>query len=97
MHLDLFKTIPSLSNAGQSVYDETVDFNEKYRSHSQARLVDRERGIVPVKSMGFSMRDRERLLKLVRADEESLGKTRITDWLDPDFFLTKHSDLSIAA
>jgi oleate hydratase len=84
----LFKTIPSLSNAGQSVYDETVNFNEKYRSHSQARLVDRERGIVPVKSMGFSMRDRERLLKLVRADEESLGKTRITDWLDPDFFST---------
>ncbi len=85
---DLFKTIPSLSNAGQSVYDETIAFNEKYHSHAQARLVDRERGIVPVKSMGFSMQDRERLFSLVRADEDSLGRTRITDWFDPDFFST---------
>jgi oleate hydratase len=51
-----------------------------------ARLVDRERAIVPVTSMGFSMQDRERLLKMVRAGEESFGKTRITDWLAPEFF-----------
>jgi len=50
---DLFKAIPSLSNANQSVYDETVDFNAKYHSHSRARLVDRERGIVSARSMGF--------------------------------------------
>jgi oleate hydratase len=85
---DLFKTIPSLSNAGQSVYDETVQFNAKYPSHSRARLVDRERAILPVKSMGFSMHDREILLKLVRADEESLARTRITDWFAPGFFAT---------
>jgi oleate hydratase len=84
----LFKTIPSLSNAGQSVYEETIDFNKKHLPHSQARLVDRDRGIVPVKSMGFSMHDRECLLKLVRADEETLARTRITDWFAPAFFST---------
>jgi oleate hydratase len=85
---DLFKTIPSLSNAGQSVYDETTTFNEIYHSHAQARLVDRERAIVPSKSMGFSMHDRECLLKLMRADEETLGKTHISDWFGPEFFST---------
>jgi oleate hydratase len=85
---DLFKTIPSLTNVGQSVYEETIDFNEKHQAHSQARLVDRDRAIVQTKSMGFSMRDRESLLTLVRADEESMGKTRITDWFLPEFFST---------
>lgn len=55
----LFRTIPSLSNADQSVYDETVAFNEKHHAHSQARLVDRERAVVPVKSMGFDERPRK--------------------------------------
>jgi oleate hydratase len=85
---DLFKTIPSLHNKGKSVYQETVEFNEVNRSHSRARLVSRERSIIPVESMGFSMRDRGELLKLVRATEASLGKSRITDWLAPAFFDT---------
>jgi oleate hydratase len=85
---DLFKTIPSLYNKGKSVYQETVEFNEANRSHSRGRLVGRERSILPVESMGFSMRDREELLKLVRATEASLGKSRITDWLAPAFFDT---------
>ena len=61
---DLFKSIPSLDNEGQTVFDETVAFNEQNRPHSMARLVDRRRAIVPVTSMGFSMRDRIELLKL---------------------------------
>jgi oleate hydratase len=85
---DLFKTIPSLSSPGQSVYDETLEFNKKYQSDSRARLVDRGRGIVPVNSMGFSMHDRESLLKLMCADEDSMGRTRVTDWFAPAFFAT---------
>ena len=70
---DLFKTIPSLSNKGQSVFEETVEFNRKYKSHSMARLVDRRRAIVPVTSMGFTMADRLQLLKLSRAEIEGVG------------------------
>ena len=51
-----------------------------------ARLVDMYRSKIPVKSMGFSMHDRVELLKLSRADESTLGASRITDWLSPDFF-----------
>lgn len=85
----LFKSIPSLTNKGKTVFDETVEFNEKYKSHSMARLVDSRRAKVPVASMGFSMRDRTELLKFSRSDEEVLGATRITDWLSPGFFNTE--------
>jgi oleate hydratase len=85
---DLFKTIPSLTDPGKSVFEETVAFNEKHKAHSMARLVDRRRGKVPVTSMGFSMRDRMELLKLSRAGEEDMGASRITDWFSPEFFET---------
>src|ERR1700726_4688895 len=64
---DLFKTIPSLHEPGKSVFDETTTFNETYRAHSQARLVDGRRAKVAVESMGFSMRDRLELLKLAES------------------------------
>jgi oleate hydratase len=86
---DLFKTIPSLTAKGKSVFEETASFNEKHRPDSQARLVDRHRAKVPVKSMGFSMQDRLELLALTNADEESLGSSCITDWLSPSFFETE--------
>jgi len=86
---DLFKSIPSLEHAGQSVYDETIAFNERHLPHSRARLVDRNRFKVDVSSMGFSMQDRLELLKLTEADEDTLGSSAITDWLSPEFFDTK--------
>ena len=85
---DLFKSIPSLYEPGRSVFDETVAFNEKYRSHSLARLVDSRRAKVPVESMGFSMQDRLELLKLAESDEDALGSSCITAWLSPKFFET---------
>jgi oleate hydratase len=86
---DLYKSIPSLNHPGKTVFDETIEFNEKYRSNSMARLVDRRRAKVPVASMEFSMQDRMELLKLSRADESALGSARITDWLSPAFFETE--------
>ncbi|MEG2029821.1 MAG: oleate hydratase [Janthinobacterium sp.] len=86
---DLFKSIPSLEHAGQSVYDETIAFNELHLPHSRARLVDRNRFKVDVGSMGFTMQDRLELLKLTEADEDTLGSSAITDWLSPEFFDTK--------
>ncbi|MDL2357662.1 MAG: oleate hydratase [Pseudomonadota bacterium] len=86
---DLFKSIPSLEHPGQSVYDETIAFNELNVPDSKARLVDRNRFKVDVSSMGFSMRDRLELVKLSEASEASLGTTSITDWLSPEFFETK--------
>ena len=86
---DLYKSIPSLNHEGKTVFDETVEFNEKYKANSMARLVDSRRAKVPVTSMGFSMQDRIELLKLSHADEDTLAATCITDWLSPGFFETE--------
>ena len=80
---DLYKSIPSLNNDGQTVFDETVEFNEKHKSNAMARLVDRRRAKVPAASMGFSMQDRHELLKLSQTDEDTLAESCITDWLSP--------------
>ena len=85
---DLYKSIPSLTTKGQTVFDETVAFNERHKANSMARLVDSRRAKVPVTSMGFSMQDRIELLKLTSADEDTLAASRITDWLSPGFFET---------
>ena len=85
----LFKCIPSLLTEGKTVYDETVEFNERHKAHSGARLVDRQRAKVPVTSMGFSMKDRMELLALGESSEAKLGDSRITDWLSPGFFATE--------
>jgi oleate hydratase len=85
---DLYKSIPSLSNKGKTVFEETADFNEMYKSNSMARLVDRRRAKVAVTSMGFSMEDRLELIKLSKADEATLAGSCITDWLSPGFFET---------
>ena len=86
---DLYKSIPSLNNTGKTVFDETVEFNEKHKAHSMARLVDSRRAKVPVTSMGFPMQDRMELLKLTNADEGALCASCITDWLSPKFFETE--------
>lgn len=86
---NLYKSIPSLQHPGKTVFDETVEFNERHQANSMARLIDRRRAKVPVTSMGFSMQDRVELLKLSQADEESMAASCITDWLSPGFFETE--------
>src|SRR6202451_328416 len=86
---DLYKSIPSMNHPGKSVFDETVEFNERHVSNSMARLVDKRRAQVPVTSMGFSMEDRLELLKLSQADEDTFAASCITDWLSPAFFETE--------
>lgn len=80
------RRIPSLRHSGQTVFDETLAFNEAHKPHSMARLVDRRRAKMPVSSMGFSMQDRVELLKLSTASESDLAASCITDWLSPGFF-----------
>ena len=84
----LFKSIPSLTTPGKTVFDETIEFNKHHKPHSQARLVDINRHKIDVESMGFSMQDRIELLKLSETDEKTMGSSRITDWLSPSFFKT---------
>jgi oleate hydratase len=85
---DLLKTIPSLDHPEESIYSETVRFNQAHPAYSRARLVDHNRFKQDVSSMGFTHADRIELLKLAEASEDTLGTSRITDWLSPRFFQT---------
>ncbi len=86
---DLFKSIPSLIDKRKTVFEETVEFNQRHKSNSMARLVDRRRAKVAVASMGFSIQDRLELLELANFDEDEASPSRITDWLSPSFFETE--------
>lgn len=89
MHLGPLQIDSLPRRSKKTVFDETIEFNERVKAHSRARLVDENRAIVDVASMGFTMKDRFELVKLVEASEEALGASRITDWLSPEFFTTK--------
>ena len=86
---DLYKSIPSLNFPGKTVFDETIEFNTQHKSNAMACLVDSRRAKVPVSSMGFSMQNRQELLKLSLANEDELDAGCITDWLSPEFFETE--------
>ncbi len=89
MHLGPLQIDSLPRRSKKTVFDETIEFNERVKAHSRARLVDEYRAIVDVASMGFTMKDRFELVKLAEASEEALGASRITDWLSPEFFTTK--------
>lgn len=82
---DLLSRIQSLEDPNVSIRDETFEFNKKFRSNSKARLLGDSK-ILDVSSFQIPFADQVRLLKLMFASEQSLGKTRIEDWFSADFF-----------
>jgi len=84
---DLLALIPGTNDPSRSVKEEMFDFNERIRSHSNCRLVEGGKK-VDVSNMGFSMRDRVDLIRLMLASEESLGVSAIWDHFEPAFFTT---------
>jgi len=84
---DLFSFIPSYTNTQITVLDEIKSFNEKVKTHAQARVVA-DGKIVDVSSMGFSAKDRLDLIEMMAVSEDHLGIKRIDEWFEPDFFKT---------
>ena len=86
---ELLGFIPSLTDPARTVLQEFQDFNEQNKTHAQARLV-RGGAIVPdVERMGFSARDRLDLIHIAGVDESTLGRKRIDECFQPEFFQTK--------
>jgi oleate hydratase len=84
---DLLSFIPSLSAPGQTVLAEIEVFNQKVKSHSLARVV--EKGVpIDVSEMGFSNKDRLDLIELLGVTEEYLETKTIKEWFEPAFFET---------
>jgi len=82
---DLLSDVPSLENPDISVTQESFEFNRRFVSNAQARLL-RNGEIVDVSSFGLSFKDQTDLLKLTFVSERSLGNKRIEDWFSAAFF-----------
>ena len=85
---ELLSHIPSLEDPSVSVRDESYEFNERFISKGQARLL-KDGKKIDVSSYGLSLGQEADFLKLTFVSEESLGNKRIEDWFDEAFFETK--------
>ena len=84
---DLLSEIPSYGDPAVSVKDESFEFNSRFVSHAQARLIkDGKR--VDLSSLGLSLKDQTDILKLTFSSEKSLDNLRIEDWFKKEFFET---------
>ena len=84
---DLLSYIESYDNPKVSVRDESFEFNKRFVSNAQARLL-KDGAILDVSSYELSKKQQAELLKLTFVSEKSLGNKRIEDWFDQDFFNT---------
>nr|NQU92650.1 oleate hydratase [Bacteroidota bacterium] len=84
---DLLSYIPSLEDPNTFVRDESYDFNKRFVSNGQARLI-KDGKKVDVSSYGLSLKQQADFLKLTYVSERSLGNQRIEDWFDQAFFET---------
>ncbi len=82
---DLLSTIPSYGDHSISVTEETFEFNSRFISHAQARLLEDGKR-VDLSSLGLTLKDQADLLKLTFASEKSLDNLRIEDWFQKAFF-----------
>lgn len=86
---DLLSNIPSYDDPAVSVKDESFEFNARYVSHAQARLLKAgER--MDVSSFGLSLADQADLLKLMFSSEKFLDNLRIQDWFGEEFFTSNY-------
>ena len=84
---ELLSHIPSLENQDISVRDESYEFNERFVSNGQARLL-KDGKKLDVSSYGLSFKQQVDFLQLTYVSEKSLGNKRIEDWFDQTFFDT---------
>lgn len=84
---DLLSSIPSYEDPSISVRDESFEFNSRFVSNAQARLL-KDGKKLDVSSFGLSFTDQTDLMKLTFVSERSLENKRIEDWFDEKFFET---------
>ena len=86
---DLLSNVPSYDDPSISVKEESFEFNSRFISHAQARLL-KDGKIMDVSSFGLSLKDQADLLRLTFSSEGSLDNVRIEDWFEEEFFETNY-------
>ncbi len=84
---DLLSNIPSYDDPDVSITDESFEFNSRFVSHGQARLL-KDGKKIDVSTYGLSLSDQADLVKLTFISEYFLDNKRIEDWFSQEFFET---------
>ncbi len=82
---DLLSRIASLEDPNVSIKEESFEFNKRYVTDADARLL-RDGKRVDVSSFQVPFLDQARMLRLMLSSEHRLGKLRIEDWFSQKFF-----------
>lgn len=86
---DVMSEIPSIEFDNISLEEEFLEYNQEFKTHSRARLVDKSGNKVDVTKMAFSPNDRMEMEKLILMEtEKSLGAKRIDQVFGKHFFKT---------
>ncbi|MBS2132214.1 oleate hydratase (plasmid) [Burkholderia thailandensis] len=85
---NVLDSIPSLDDPQTSIKQQAWAFNAEWRSHSRARLVDKQRRILDASDLGFNLQDRLEIVRLLATPERLLRTMRIEDCFSLHFFET---------
>lgn len=85
---NLFDSIPSLDDPTISVRQEILDFNDRVHTEARARLISHDHRIIDASDLGFSVRDRLDMFRLIATPESQLRSRRIDEAFSSHFFST---------
>lgn len=86
---DLFRSIPSIVNPGETIFSEYYKLNKEDPNYSLCRVTEkRGQDARTDKKYGMNRKAEEELLKLFLASDEQLADKTIDDYFDEDFYKT---------
>jgi len=85
---DLLSAIPSLTDPKKSVKDEVLEYNQMHKKNARSRLIDKNRDLDNVTTMGLNWGHRSKIFSLILVPESRIENRRIDSWFAPSFFTT---------
>lgn len=83
---NLLQTIPTIEDPSTTVFEEFREFYKELPPHSKARIVNADRTIADASQLGFRLKDRAALMRILAMPERVIGARRISDFFDDEFF-----------
>ncbi|WP_324290247.1 oleate hydratase [Streptomyces antarcticus] len=85
---NLLDSIPTLGDETVSVLQETEEFNARWLTQANARLIGADGHVVDSSQLGFTTGDRVEMARLLTLPESVIGARRIEDFFSAHFFTT---------
>jgi len=84
--LDLMARFPSVSDAQETIEEDTLEFNASFPYRDKARLIDKDGRVFSAPRFGVSLADRFNVLKLLWTSESALDGKAIDSYFTPEFY-----------